>query len=131
MTQSRRGDADASAFAQSHAATWRQIHAQLAPIIGGRAVHVLLERALQQIAASFTWLTIPSVSHEDMDALLSDLKAQLAGQSVISATEACFALRLAFNELLGTLIGNSLTERLVGGVRDFSPPPSRTEPQHE
>jgi hypothetical protein len=131
MTHSRRGDSGAAALAQSHAATWRQVDAQLAPIIGGRAVHVLLERSLQQIASSFTWLTIPSASHADMDALLDDLKAQLAGQSVPSATEACFALRLAFNELLGTLIGNSLTERLVGGVRDSSPPPSRTEPQHE
>ena len=131
MTHSRRGEAEAGAFEQSHAATWRHIQAQLAPIVGGRAVHVLLDRELQQIAASFTWFTFPSVPYADMDALLNDLEAQLAGQSVISATEACFALRLAFNELLGTMIGNSLTERLVGGVRDFQPPPSRTEPQHD
>jgi hypothetical protein len=131
MAQSRRGDADAGAVSESYAATWRRLHVQLAPIIGGRAVHVLLERALQQIAGSFTWLTIQSASHADVDALLNDLKAQLASQSATAATEACFALSLAFNELLGTLIGNSLTERLVGGARVIAPPPSRTELEHE
>jgi len=131
MTHSRRGDTDASAFAESQATTWRRIYAQLAPIIGGRAVHVLFERALQQIVGSFPWLTIHSAPHADVEALLNNLKVQVAMQSEIAAIEACFALRLAFNELLGTLIGNALTERLVSGAWEYLPSSSRSEPQHE
>jgi len=106
---------DAKAIAAAAADIWPQVMAQLAPVIGVRGVNVLLRRALHLTSAAFPWLQITG-DQEGGAALLQTLTTRLAGQGVSSATEASRELLETFTELLTTLIGEALTERLLGPV---------------
>jgi hypothetical protein len=117
---------DAKAIAAAAADTWPQVTAQLAPVIGARGVDVLFRRALHLTSTAFPWLQL-SGDHERGVAVLESLATRLAGQEASSASEASRALLVTFTELLATLIGESLTERLLGPV--WAPP--STAPQQE
>ena len=112
LTQRAGGDPDASAIAEATLNTWHQVAARLAPVIGARGVDVLFSRSLHLTSSAFPWLAITG-DHGDSAALLASLKARLAGRETDAATEASHALLVTFTELLATLIGESLTERLL------------------
>jgi hypothetical protein len=121
------GDApDASAVAESTLNTWRQVAARLAPVIGARGVDVLFSRSLHVTSKDFPWLAIAG-NDGNSAALLDSLKARLAGRETAAAAEASHALLVTFTELLTTLIGESLTERLLGPVWVPSSPESEQE----
>jgi hypothetical protein len=105
----------ADTIAEATVKTWQRVGARLAPVIGAHGVDVLFYRALQQTAAIFPWLEIRG-KHENSDALLPGLKLSLASQEAVVSAAAGLALRLAFIELLATLIGLPLTQRLLGPV---------------
>jgi hypothetical protein len=99
---------DAGAVADATLATWRLIAAQVEPIIGARGVDVLLRRVLHLVSAAYPDLAITGESE-----LLTTLEARLAVRDVDSATAAASTLLATFCEVLGSMVGESLTERLL------------------
>ena len=106
---------DANTPAEAAAATWRLVTVQLAPVIGARGLDVLFSRALHQTSAAFPWLAV-AVDGEGSASPLPRLMVCLAGQHTSTAAEASYTLLSTFTELLATLIGESLTTRLLAPV---------------
>jgi hypothetical protein len=102
----------ANATSEAAATTWRLVEAQLVPVIGARGLDVLFRRALHQTTTDFPWLTV-AVDRGGNAGPLPSLMACLAAQHTATAMEAAYALLFTFAELLATLIGESLTERLL------------------
>jgi len=117
---------DANATSEAAAAIWRLVEAQLVPVIGARGLDVLFRRALQQTTTAFPWLAACE-DREGSAGPLPSLKARLASQQSAAAAEAVCALLLTFTELLATLIGESLTERLLAPVWTHPSSPSDQE----
>lgn len=125
----RAGDVpDASAVAEAAISSWHRVAARLIPVIGAGGVDVLFNRSLHLTCTAFPWLTIPG-DHRDNIALLASLKERLAVCNPDIAAEASNALLGTFVELLMSLIGESLTERLLISV--WEPPPSTSERENE
>ena len=108
-------DANAAQIADAMVATWQEIDAALTPIIGSRGVVALYKRSLYLTAAAHPWLGGP---HEGVPAALdlAALKSVVAQQSSADAALGGNALLQTFYQLLGTLVGPSLTERLLRSV---------------
>lgn len=122
----RIGDAsDGNSFVEATADVWREIAAELIPVIGVRGVDVLFSRALYLTSVRFPWLATTG-DQEDGDEL-ADLKARLAAAEAVVAAEASFALLATFIELLSALIGEALTDRLLTPVWEPQPPASTPE----
>ena len=123
----RAGNApDASMVAEATLNIWHQITAWLAPVIGARGVEVLFSRSLHLTSSAFPWL-VNAGDHGDNAALLAGLRACLTGSAANVATEASYTLLVTFTELLSTLIGESLTERLLRPVWALPSPTSAQE----
>ena len=102
----------AGSVVSSIIATCQDVDAALTPIIGPRGVAALFNRSIQLASLTHPLLTgTQSATPTTMDLAL--LKAQLAGQDPAEAAVAGAALLHTFRELLGTLIGVSLTEQLL------------------
>lgn len=112
------GAPDADAVAAATVDTWHQMADRLVPVIGARGVDVLFSRSLYLTSAAFPWLANAG-DHGDSVAQLASLKARLAGREPDASAEASCALLVTFTELLTTLIGESLTGRLLGPVWEF------------
>ncbi len=108
-------DADATQVADAVAAVWSDIDQALHPIIGHRGVLALYNRSLKPAAARHPWL---ADGHAGALAAIdaSALHAALARQPAAEALAAGQALLVGFRELLSSLIGASLTDRLLGSV---------------
>ena len=107
------GDAqDARAVAEATLGTWRQMAARLAPVIGAKGVDSLFHRSLHLTSATFRWLEIAE-DHGDNSDVLASLSVCLASRETDAAAEAGYTLLVTFTELLATMIGESLTERLL------------------
>ncbi len=101
--------------AQATAAVWRSVTAQLAPVIGARGLDVLFGRAFHKTSMAFPWLAVGE-GRGAAGSALPRLAERLAGQAPAIAAEASFMLLLTFTELLATLIGETLTTRLLAPV---------------
>jgi hypothetical protein len=108
-------NASAQSVAVAAEEIWRDVAARLAPVIGARGVNVIVRRALHQTSGNFPWLEIGG-DHEAGVAALARIKTRLAEQDAAHAAAASHALLAKFTELLAILIGESLTERLLGPV---------------
>ena len=128
LANSAGSDPDANAVAEAALGTWHQVAAQLMPVIGAGGVDVLFNRSLHLTCTAFPWLAI-SGDHRDSVVLLASLKERLAGREPDVAAEACYTLLVTFVELLMSLIGESLTERLLGEV--WEPPLPTSEQENE
>jgi hypothetical protein len=117
---------DANAISEATAVTWRLVESQLVPVIGARGLDVLFRRALHQTTTAFPWLAA-SVDRGGSAGPLPSLMACLATQHAPAATEAAYALLSTFADLLVTLIGKSLTERLLTPVWGRASLPSEQE----
>jgi len=117
---------DAGMVAEATLIIWRRMAALLAPVIGVRGVDVLFSRALQLTSKAFPCLAIAG-AQGDSAVLLANLKAKLAANATNDAMEAGHALLVTFTELLSTLIGESLTERLLSPVLASPAPISEQE----
>jgi hypothetical protein len=111
-------DADARVIAEKAATTWCAIAAALSPIIGPRAVVALYKRSLGLVRGEYPWLSPPEGHPEPDDFVL--LRTALSQQSDVEATAAHRALLQTFLDLLASLLGESLTERLLKSVWDTS-----------
>ena len=108
-------DADAKAVANAAISTWHEASARLSPVIGGQGIDVLLRRSLHVAGKTFPTLVEPT--HEARNnVLLANLQVRLAGCETALAVEASNALFVTFTELMSSLIGESLTERLLAPI---------------
>jgi len=117
---------DAHAIAAATIDTWHQMSARLAPVIGINGVNTLFLRSLHLSSATFEWLAITKEQDDSADLLVSaSLLARLADRDTDEAAKASYTLLVTFTELLASMIGESLTKRLLLPV--WAPPPSVTE----
>jgi hypothetical protein len=108
-------DADAARIAEAIASTWQEIDAALTPIIGQRGVAALYKRSLYLTAATHPWL---GATHQSVQPTLdlAALRSVFAQQTSADAAAGGSALLQTFHELLASLVGPSLTERLLRSV---------------
>jgi len=107
--------ADAGQIADALCATWRAIDVSLAPILGSRGVAALYTRSLYLTAASHPWLGgLHEGPQAGMD--LAALKPVFTRQSPADAAEGADAQLQNLRQLLASLIGTSLAERLLQSV---------------
>lgn len=104
--------ANAERVATFVAATCREIENALTPIIGARGVAALLNRSVHMAGQTHAWLNeveagLPATV--DLQALI----ALLARQSPATAAAGGSLLLHSFREVLVSLIGSSLAERLL------------------
>ena len=113
--------ADAAKVADAIVSSWREIEAALAPVIGHRGVSALFERSLYLARGRHPWLAaVPENLEARMDLAALTAVLQKQGSSVAAAGGG--AHLEALHELLGSLIGQSLAERLLRST--WSNPPT-------
>lgn len=115
-----RNESDADMVAASAAAIWRDVQAALAPIVGERGVAALYKRSLHLACGDHPWLN--AAFEDDVPLLFDALRRALAQRTAAEAAAGHGALLQLFHDLLTSLIGSSLTERLLGSppVVNFS-----------
>lgn len=124
---SRSGGAlDPRAIAEATLGIWEQIAFQLKPVIGSRGVDVIFLRAVDMTSISFPWLVLDE-GDEKLATLLANLKVLLADREAEASAKASIALLVTFTDLLATLIGESLAERLLLPVWESLSPASKQE----
>lgn len=120
--------ADAARTAGAIVALWEQVEAALTPIIGQRGVAALYRRSLYLAAAAHPWLEPQQGPQATMD--LAALKSAMTRQDSTDAAAGGVAVLQAFQTLLISLIGSSLTLRLLDAV--WTPPsPSSGSPTQD
>jgi hypothetical protein len=119
-------NADAERVAGAAAATWHEIHAVLATVIGPGGVAALYQRSLHLIRGTYPWLT---AAHEEpvRAGEFAALRSVLSQQRSAQVVAANGALLQTFYDLLSSLIGVSLTERLLRSVRNNPDAPAHTD----
>lgn len=106
---------DARAIAESVLGVWHQMAHRLVPVIGTRGVDAVLNRSLYLTSKTYPWLAI-ACNGENSALLIAGLRECIASRETVDATEASQTLLANFTELLATLIGVSLTLRLLAPV---------------
>ncbi|MGL6109776.1 MAG: hypothetical protein ACRC2B_06695 [Rubrivivax sp.] len=114
-------DADPTRIAAAVLSIWEEIDDALTPIVGSQGVVALYRRSLHLAVAQHPWL-----AGRD-EGVLTDtdpavLKSVLAQRSSAEAAAGGSAFLNTFHELLASLIGPSLTARLLRSV--WEPPSS-------
>jgi hypothetical protein len=108
-------DTSAPELAAESVARWRQIDVALTPIIGRRGIVAIYKKALNLTHVDFPWLTAVSEEDTSFDNFAS-LQAALAQQTCAVIMAANLTLHRSFNKLLVSLIGESLSERLLQSI---------------
>jgi hypothetical protein len=112
--------ADAVQIADASVAVWQAIDRALNPVIGPKGVAALYNRSLTLTIDRHAWLG--GISRDALAAMdLAALQAALAQQPAAEAVAASAALFRAFRDLLASLVGAALTDRLLGAVWAHSP----------
>jgi len=106
------GTRDARSVAEATLRTWQLMADRLAPVIGTKGVDTLFSYSLYLTCATYRWLEIAENHGENAD-LPASILARLSSREADAAAEAGYTLLVTFTELLATMIGESLTERLL------------------
>lgn len=106
LAQRVAGGAGSREIADAIGAMWSDIESALQPVLGRHGVAALFTRVLHVTAASYPWLA-------PAPARVAELTARFAAQPPGVVMEAGSALFMNFRELLATLIGSKLSERLL------------------
>lgn len=109
--------ADVSRIAEMAAAIWKDVGIALSPIIGQIAVDALFKRSIHLARGAYPCLAIVFEDKAQPEGLTA-LQVALAQQTRATAVAANVALLQNFQDLLISLIGLSLTERLLRPVWD-------------
>ena len=105
-------DADGTQIAAAVVAVWREMEAALTPIVGTLGVAALYKRSLHLTSAAHPWLASTRQGmHVNID--LAALEALLVRQRGAAAAAGGGAFLQNFHDLLGSLVGASLTDRLL------------------
>lgn len=121
-----RDSANSARLADAAVSQWQGIDAALAPIIGNRGVAALYHRSLYLGLKTHPWLEherSPDAPGMDLPAL----RALLAGRDADEVSEASATLLRTFMELLASLVGASLAERLLDPLWAQSPAGTATQ----
>lgn len=108
--------AGAVQVAQAVGVVWQEIDLVLRPIIGTGGVLALLQRSVHLTAVQHPWLRVGLGAGGLAGADAAALTAVLAQQDAAQALACGNALLTTFHGLLTSLIGASLTERLLRPV---------------
>ena len=107
--------ATADQLAAMIADVWLEIHYALSPIIGQRGAAALYKRSLHLGSSSHAWLqSVSAGATTEMD--LGTLRQGLSGRAPAEAAAAGATLLHSFHDLVGSLIGPSLSAQLLGPV---------------
>ena len=109
--------ANASRIAEMAVSIWNDACTALSPIIGQTGVAALFKRSIHLTRSAHPCVAIVLEDKAQPDALVA-LQAVLAQQTGPIAVAANMALLQNFQDLLTSLIGLSLTERLLRPVWD-------------
>jgi hypothetical protein len=109
----------ANAVAAAMLATWSNIAVRLSPVIGERGVAALCSRALHISSRSLPWLSAASERAQGTAPLEAISKLLQQQEAAVAAAASCEFLSV-FTEVLADLIGEHLTDRLLGPV--WAPP---------
>lgn len=109
--------ADASRIAEMAVLIWRDVGVALSPIIGHTGIAALFKRSLYLTRGAHPCLATVLEDQTQPDELTATQSA-LAQQTSATAVAANIALLQNFEDLLISLIGLSLTERLLRPVWD-------------
>jgi hypothetical protein len=112
--------ADAARIADAAVAAWTAIDGALSPIIGARGIAALYKRSLYLALADHPWLA-GAYEGDRQPGDFASLRAVLSQQTARNAAAAHDALLQTFEDLLDSLIGKSLTQRLLQTARDQLP----------
>ena len=118
--------ADAAQIARAVVGLWDEIDDALTPIVGAGGVVALYQRSLHLTATAHPWLAIKANGGDP-----ANLQSLLAQQSPADAAAGGSAFLLTFHGLLSSLVGPSLTERLLRSVwapLSSGPPPQDSSP---
>ena len=126
LAQCAGGESDAKALAVATVSIWLQFSARLAPVIGARGVEILFDRALYLASTSFPFLAI-AANRGRGTTPINAIRTQIGRQDAPVAAAASCEFLFTFTVLLATLIGDSLTDRLLGPVWAVSLPGSERE----
>ena len=111
--------AHAEQIAEAVVAVWRDIDKALSPVFGSLGVAALYNRSLEITRTEFPWLV--SAHNGALAAMdLTALQRLLQQQNATDAGAAGSAMFQAFWQLLASLVGASLTDRLLGSVGPHS-----------
>ncbi|MGA2082824.1 MAG: hypothetical protein ABSH53_19735 [Holophaga sp.] len=124
LEQRAGGTHDAGRVAEATLSIWHQATTRLKPVIGTGGLDALYGRSLQLTATGFSWLSI-AVEGEEVTAPLASLRRRLEAHDPVAAAQAGVALLVTVTDLLATLVGESLTERLLGPI--WTPPAQASE----
>lgn len=117
---------DTGLIATGLVSLWQEINTVLYPIIGQRGVAALYRRSLSLSARTYPWL---ASSHQGAQASidLTHFKSLLIHQQAADLIAGGALLLNTFHELLVSLVGPSLTERLLRSVGSnlFNGPPAQ------
>lgn len=118
LAQQASEGADAAQIADLVASVWQQIEGALTPIIGQRGIAALYRRSLHLIATAHPWLgRLQEGDPPTVD--ITALKSAIAQQGGADAAAGGGALLQTFHELLASLVGPSLTGRLLAAAWAF------------
>lgn len=107
--------ADAAQVAEALEGVWCEIETALTPIVGQGGVAALYKRSLHLTAPAHPWMLLRQDGVEP-SANRTALKLAVSRQGSAQALAGGDALLVAFYDLLGSLVGTSLTERLLRSV---------------
>jgi hypothetical protein len=99
---------------------WRRIGGQLVPLIGESGLCALFGRAVRTLAVRYEWLSV-GPARKSVDELLVALERDLAGADPATANIANMELLNTFTRQLSTLIGETLTSRLLAQATAADP----------
>lgn len=116
LTSRMARDASARQVADGAAALWLDIGLALQPVIGRRGVASLFDRTLHLAAMQFPWLAALASGDAGRTIEIADLAEILAAQPPQIGMAASDAMFTSFRDLLATLIGSGLCERLLQSV---------------
>jgi hypothetical protein len=105
-------EADPRATARQASDTWVRIAFVIAPIIGQRAATTLFEQSVQLCSESHPWMKGASQGFGPLMNLTA-LERSLGEQTARTAVAGAGLLLSTFQDLLGSIVGNSLSRQLT------------------
>lgn len=90
---------------------WEQMAVQIISIVGEDGFDSLYARSIFLNQATFPWLAANPLPKAEQR--FAELKASLKGQAPAQASEANSLLLITFTDILASLIGESLTTRIL------------------
>lgn len=114
-----REGASSERIASRAALAWRKVYAALSPIIGHGGVMALFKRSVSMMRTTHPWLASMQEEFEQSGDFVA-LQAAFSQQASAEAAAANRAVLQEFIDILTSLIGESLAERLLSPIWDDS-----------